>query len=158
MKKKAGKKTYKKSLIAVTLVVTFGVIIVLGIYQHRLLPQAQPTQKFQAAEYFEIVDATVDNANPKFNSTGALVAWEMYALRYTLKAVKGDAHDVVIKSWAQAQPVYFDVIQKGGNVTVTQTSTQTAPYLLEVQNVDGKFKFTVNLRSAEAEGKIDIWL
>lgn len=159
MKKKARKKTRRQTLIAVALVTIFGVIVFLGIYQNWLLPQNPPPQeKAPAAEYFQIFNATVDNAQPKFNASGQIIAYEMYSLRYVLKAVKADSHNVIIKSWALAPPETFTIIQKGENVTVVQSTTQSAPYLLSELNTDGKYKFTVNIISTEAEGAIVIWL
>lgn len=156
MRRKTSKKSHKKTLIAVLLVLIFGVILTVGILQN--LPIPQNPQKVPAAEYFEIFDATVDDARPKFNDSGEIIAYEMYALRYKLRAVKGDAHNVVAKSWAAAPPDEFPLIRQGEYATVEQRTSESAPYLLHETNAEGKYPFTVRLRSDEAEGEIVIYL
>jgi len=154
MRRKTSKKSHKKTLIAVLLVLIFGVILTVGILQN--LPP--PPKEWTAAEYFEIFDATVDDARPKFNDSGEIIAYEMYALRYKLRAVKGDAHNVVAKSWAAAPPDEFPLIRQGEYATVEQRTSESAPYLLHETNAEGKYPFTVRLRSDEAEGEIVIYL
>ena len=158
-RKKRYKKTSKKTLIVVACLLIFGIIVIVGLYQNWLLPQNQSSQqKVPAAEYFEIFDAGPQDAIPhERNASGAIIAWEMYSLRYKLKAVKGDAHNVVIKSWAMAEPDNFEIIPRGENVTVFQETTAFAPYLLEM-DANGKFPFVVKITSSEAEGEIVIEL
>lgn len=157
-KAKKKSKVNKKIVIALLLIVTFSVIIALGFYQNK----AQPTQKKSAKEYFEIIEATVNDGefrDPKveeggdYNTSQVLI---IYSISFQLKAKGGDAHNVVVKSWGEAEPEYFEKILKDTSVYVEQSSLRRSGYLS--RKTEGKFPFEVKLRSDEAEGSIIIYL
>lgn len=157
-KRKKKSKRRKKITIALSLFIFCIVVAMFWLYQNK----AQSTQKKSAAEYFEIFGATVNYGefrDPTVEEGGSYENSRVliiYGLSFQLKAKGGDAHNVVVKSWGQAEPVPFEVILQNQSVYVEQTSSKAAGYLSEKEG--GKFTFKVEIRSDEAEGSIIIYL
>lgn len=150
------RKSYKKIGVVLAISIPLTIIIVVGIYQ--LQGQGQPIKK-QAKDYFEIVEPTVDNGeflNPTIDQGGSYQNsshLRVYSLSFKLKAIGGDAHSVVVKSWATANSVPIEGIARGEWEYVTQESAP--PFGMVVgKNSEGIFQFTLKITSEEADGEI----
>lgn len=144
------KRTKLNKRMAVLLVIV-GVFMLAAVASY--LSQLRSLEKKPAEEYFRVFDATVNYGVPRRNGT----AWIIYGISFKLQAVGGDAHNVIVQSWAMAEPVELGDIPKDGFKTVTQTSAPPFGYLSEM-NEDGKFPMLIRITSLEAEGKITIYL
>ena len=155
MVKKTGRnKSLKKTVIAAILIIAFGFIIAIGVYRNQY-----PAKK-SAAEFFEIFDHSfldreyreptiAEGGGPETSNTVIV-----YGIKFKLKAIGGDAHNVIVEGWGEAEPENFDVILKDQDVTVEQMSNR--PYGIAIERENGKFPFTVKIISSEAEGEIII--
>jgi len=148
-KEKKRRKSHRRTLTLVALLVIFIVIIAIGVYQSH--QPAQPVQQVPADQYFKVVSATVNNAEPRDDGS-----WIVYDMEFQLQAVGGDAHDVVVRSdIPQADPENFVIIKKGQSERVQQKATQQLGYLVEITS-DGELPFPVEIVSREAIGTIVI--
>lgn len=150
---KKRKKT-RRTVVLLSILLVFAVILVIGLYQ------LQPIPKKPASEYFEIFEATVDDGefrNPSIPEGGSYENSSVlivYGLSFKLRAVGGDAHFVVVKSWATANPVPIDIINKGQYEFVQQYSLRPYGLMVEKDSESGKFRFTIGIKCSEAEGDI----
>jgi len=156
-KVKKGRNRKKTSILFVLLLI-FGVIIAVGVYQNMHQSSSQSNQEYSAAEYFEIVNATINDGKLRRNeTTGEIIAVEIYSISFEVKAVKGDAHNVVVQGWARSQPEELGTILKGeARAVIEQRTSTSAPYLSQ-KNADGKFPMTIRITSQEASGFIIIY-
>jgi len=161
MRKERRKRTsHKKIGIALAILIPVTIIIVVGIYQ--LQGQGQLVKK-QAKDYFEIVEPTVDNGeflDPTIDQGGSYQnssRLRIYGISFTLKAIGGDAHSIVVKSWAQADLFAIEALAKDQSQYVYQTSTPPFGMIVE-KNSQGIFQWTVKITSEEAEGEITFGL
>lgn len=152
MRKKRGRKREKVGKEIVVLLVIISILVLAAA-----LYLAQPTsqEKKPAEEYFRVFDATVDDAEPIKNDTVAVI-WMIYGISFKLQVVGGDAHSLVVQSWAWAEPVYVGDVSKGDSRYVSQASPHPYGYR-SIINEDGKFPMTIRITSVEAEGKITIY-
>lgn len=153
-KKKAAKGHTRSLLILFVIVAVLGVIIVWGAYQN--LPES--VQPPTAEEYFDIIEPTIDDGELVRNQTsGEILAVKIYAISYKVKAVIGDAHNVVAQSWSGAEPEELGTIKEGEWAQVNQQRTpQYSPYLSEKDD-QGKFPMRLRITSSEASGYITIY-
>lgn len=143
-----GKGKKNKRLIAFVLLLIFGIIIAIGFYQGQL-QLLQP--KKPAEEYFELFDYGPDNCQLLNNGSSLMI----YEIHFWIKAVGGDAHSVIAKSWANAQPEYVGDIEANQLKFVSQASPSFG--YISHRNSDGMYPFPVKLTSREAEGTITIY-
>ena len=135
----------------VVISLAIGIVIVLSVVSY--LSQLQGgLQKKSADEYFEILSPTVNIGEPVENGT----KWKVREIAFTLKAVGGDAHTVIVYSEGMAQPVELGDIPK--NVS-TYVPIEFPPpgYLIEM-NEDEKFPMQIEIISKEASGYTTIYL
>jgi len=156
MKRGRNRKTRKKTLGLLAILLVFVAIIAVGVYQSR------PQPKKPAAEYFEIFEATVnegefrdptEDQGGSYQNSSVLI---IYGISFKIRAIGGDAHNVIVASWATATEEYFEKIVKGQYAYYTKAATPPAGYLSKKEG--GKFPFEVKMRSSEAEGTIKIYL
>ena len=144
-------------------ILSLAIVIVISLSAVSYLNQL-PRAKKPADEYFEIFDATVNDGEFQEPSLGQGGSYEnssvliIYSVSYKLRAVEGDAHNVVVRAWAKADFVDFEVISKDQSRYVEQWSSRTAGGFLTRKAENGKFPFPVKLTSDEAEGTITIYL
>lgn len=151
MRKKRRKRRKKIKEVLVLLVVILFLVLAVASF----LSQQRSQEKMPAEEYFRVFDATVDDAEPRTNDT-VVVGWMIYGISFKLQAVVGDAHNVVVQSWAMADLVYFGDIPKDRFGYVSQMSPRPYGYMSKI-NEDGEFPMTIRISSKEAEGKITIY-
>lgn len=113
-------------------------------------PPQNPGSRLPAAEYFEIINPTTDNAKFVDNRTGLII----YSLQFTLKAVKGPAHEIAILSWAFSDIVDVGDLQQGESQFVEVQSS--SGYLTTEEG--GGFPVSIRVTSLEAEGEITFYL
>jgi len=147
----------KKTLVVLTIIAVLVSIIIVGAYQ------SQPQPKKPAAEYFEIFEATVNDAefrDPPEDQGGSYQTSSIliiYGISFKLRAKLGDAHNVVIESWTSRVPNrYYEIILKGQYGYYDESSPSPFGYFSRKE--EGKFPFKVRIRSSEAEGTITIYL
>ena len=143
-KRKKKKKTSSK--IAILLIVVFGFITVIVWYQS----QVQNGGSRDAQDYFEVVSAGVDSGRVENNGT----VWILTGISLTFKAVGGDAHEVVIQSWADSDPILIGTMLKDYPRTVGLFSSRGYATSKEL---DG-FPVTIRIASLEASGKFKFYL
>ncbi len=131
------------------LLVTIGVLILVAVGSYLSGPQS--VKKKPAEEYFRVSEAYIVSGEPRENGT----AYMIYDIYFELQAVGGDAHNVIIQSWAMAEPVELGDISEGKSKDVRQNSPNPYGYFSEM-NEDGKFPMQIRITSKEAEGKIII--
>jgi hypothetical protein len=160
---KSGKPKTKKIIISLIIIFAFVGIIALGLYQSLSQSQTRPSKK-PAAEYFEIFEATVNDGEFEMPSVDQGGSYEnssilfIFSISYKIRAIGGDAHNVVIKSWAKADLVDFQVIQKDQWEYVEQTSSRPLYGYKSTKDSTGKFPFQAKIVSDEAEGTILIYM
>jgi len=138
-------------------ILSLAIVIVISLSAVSYLNQL-PREKKLADEYFEIFDATVNDGEfrdgSSYEDSTMLV---IYSISYKLRAKGGDAHDVIVKSWAKAGPLDLETILEDGYKYVEQTSVPPFGYQSEKAE-NGMFPFDVRISSVEAEGTITIYL
>jgi len=150
--------TLKKTAIALVIVLAFSVIIGYGVYLSR------PKEKKPPAEYFEILDpALIDREyrNPTVAEGGGHNTSKyviVYGIQFKLKAVGGDAHNVIIDGWGSVEPIGFASIAKDQYEIVTQTSNHPLGVRITRDEM-GRFPFEVRIASDETlpDGTIIIY-
>jgi len=146
--KRKRDKSRKKIWIALLVILGFSVILAVAVYQ------GPPKLKKAAAEYFEIINPTVDigefvGGNGTYeNCTGVKIS----QISFTIRAVGGDAHSLTVKGWV-AEPLGIEVILRGESEYATLYSD--TPYLSR-KGSNGKFPLPISIVSVEAEGTITI--
>jgi len=127
-------------------VVVFFIVIMAAAYQ-----TSQSKPKEPADEYFDILDAQY-LGTPK--QIGKVKGISLSELRFKIRAVKGDAHNVYAQSgysdWAEGIATPPD-IQKGQNATVYLTGIGMDIY---VDQETGDFGVEVQISCSEANGVI----
>jgi hypothetical protein len=149
MKKRAKTGTSRKKIaVILTVLVAFSLVIYLGVVQN--LPRPPKTAK----EYFEVISAAVEpTGKERIDENGTV--WVIYGVAFTFKPILGEAHGVLVKSWANSPP------QDIGDLSVNQIRTvvllsNTGSAIR--QDADGKFRVTVNVESLEARGPLTLEL
>lgn len=132
-------------------VLIVGTVAIALLYQLQFQPQSQGLPKERAEDYFEVINATVNDGWFESNETILFIR----VLGFTLKAVGGDAHDVIIQSTAMSEPRelvqpllknqsrYIELAYKYGYM-----STRT----------EKGFPVEIKIWSREAEGTITVFL
>jgi len=143
--KRRKKKTNKRTLVFLAIVCLFVIVIVVSY-----LSQPQRPEKKPAEEYFRIFEPTVNYGEPRENGT----IWLINDISFKLQAIGGDASNVIVQSWAMAEPVELMDIPKGESRYVNQFSS--VAYLIKM-NEDGKFPMSIRITSTEADGEIIIY-
>ena len=149
MRRKKYKRRGKKNTQTLILLLSIGFVIVVIIAV--ALYQTQPSQpKQEADEYFEIFDPVPIWFDVRENGSVLI----LYEISFKLKAVGGDAHLVIIQSWAMGEPQELGTILEGDFKEVTLSSPDG---YLSVK-MEGKFPVSIRIGSTEAEGKITTYL
>ena len=143
-KEKKQKKSHKKTIAAITLLTVFGIIIVLGAYQYQ--PAIPPTVE----EYFEVTAAIEPMGNDRIENNGTV--YILHAIWVGVKAVGGDAHGVVVQSWAGSDDLQLGDIPKGQTRSDMMVSFTGA---VVRQQEDGNFYVKLTIRSNEVSGTIE---
>jgi hypothetical protein len=146
MKKRAKGKRKNNQKLAILLLLLLGVAI-LAILSYRGLPQPQ---KIEAAEYFEILD-------PAYIGTPANGSQIIITqLAFEIKAVKGDAHWVIIQTRGNAE-INDDLgtILKGEKKFVEINFPSDTPY--SSRKTEKGYPVIINVASSEAEGLITFY-
>lgn len=146
-KKRIKKRKVSKSVLILSLVVVIAIIISVAIY----LNQQQGGLR-TAEEYFEILNATVDYGDFRQNDTVVI-----YTISFEIKAVGGDAHDVMVQSWARAQSYAVGTILEGETKAVMEMTSNPPFGILSRENEDGKFPMEIRITSMEADGYVTIY-
>lgn len=156
MKKKGKRKRLKlkKEKVAIVVVIIFVVLMIALYLIQQSTRKTEP--KEPAEEYFRIFDTTVNDADPVTNDT-AIERWIIYSISFKIQAIGGDAHNVVVKSWARAPHEGIGNIPEGEYRYVEQTSVRPFGYMSEI-NEDGKVPMEITITSTEAEGTVTIYL
>lgn len=130
----------RKATVIVLVVVVFGVIVGIGLYQN------PGTSSVPADEYFQVIEAGVIDGQVEENGTVYIIN----AISVTFKAVKGDAHDVVVQSWGNSQDELVGTMLKDAATTVSLFST----YGVRITEEQGGFRTYIRIMSVEASGKV----
>ncbi len=150
-KRRKRRKSRKWVWILLAFIIVLSIIIVPRLFQGQY-----ELQKKSVEEYFEIFDATVNDGEFRggltYENSSAVI---IYGISYKIRAKGGDAHDVIIQSWARAEPLDLLTILEGQYKYVEQSSAPPFGYLTEKAE-NGMFPFDVKIKSAEAEGTITI--
>jgi len=153
MKRKRKKtKGNRKWVIAAVIIVTIFVVIAAASYLNQ---QSEPPKK-EAKDYFRVVNATINDADPVEMNDTTILSVKIYGISFMLQAVGGDAHDVAVMGWAYAQTVPIGIMSEGEFSFVTQMSPRPYGIYTEI-NEEGKFSMEIRIISREAEGKITIY-
>ena len=149
-KKRIKKRKVSKSVLILSLVA--GIVIIISVASY-LSQQQGGFQKRTAEEYFEILDATIDYGEYREEGTALVI----YAISFKIKAVEGDAHDVMVQSWARAQRYYVGEILKGETKAVMEMMSNPPFGYFSKKNEDGKFPMEIKITSMEADGYVTIY-
>jgi len=147
-KRKRRKKSNKKIVI---LPLVAGVLIVLVVAIYFIQTHGpQDLQKKLAEEYFKALNARVLVGEPLEENM-----WKISFISFELQAIGGDAHNVIIKSWAMADPQELEDILENEFKPVLLQAPSPHGYVVEMNN-DGMLPIIIAVTSREAEGKITI--
>ncbi len=158
VRRRRQKKTRKNTVILLAILLVFVLIIIVAV------SQSPPKSKEPADKYFEIFEATVnygefqdppEDEGGSYQNSSALI---IYDISFKIRAIGGDAHNVVVGSWAKVPEVYFEEILKDQSAYYSEFSQAPFGYLSRKDKEVGKFPFEVRIRSSEAEGTITIYL
>ncbi len=149
MKRKAKTVTSRKKIVVILAVlVVFSLIIFVG------LEQSQPKPVQAADKYFQVVSAAVEpSIGDRIDQNGTV--WIIHAVTFTFKPILGEAHGVLVKSWANSEPQDVGDVLMNQLRTVILTSKTGAAI---TQSADGKFRVTVSIDSMEATGPLTLVL
>jgi len=154
MKKKGRRKRRKLRKEIVGIVVTIFVVLMIALYlSQQSIRETKP--KEPAENYFRIFDTTVNDADPITNDT-VVERWIIYSISFKIQAIGGDAHNVVVKSWAKAPHWEVGDIPEGEYRYVEQMSERPYGMMSEVDE-DGKVPMEITITSTEAEGAVIIY-
>lgn len=153
-RKERRSKTNRKWVIAAVIVIIVFIVITTASY---LNLQNKSPKKAEAKDYFRVVNATINDADPVETNGTTILSVKIYGISFMLQAVGGDAHDVVVMGWAYANTVPIGIMSEGEFSLVTQMSTRPYGMYTEI-NEEGKFPMEIRILSREAEGKITIYL
>ncbi len=94
------RKRRKSNKTIVILLFVAGIFISLAIASYFNQPHGpQSLRKKPAEEYFKVLNAKVLGCEPRGENV-----WKIYLISFELQAIGGDAHNVVIQSWAMSEP------------------------------------------------------
>ena len=149
MKKRAKpKKSNRNIAIALLVLVVFAFIVYAAWRQY------VPTRwSWTAAEYFQIESAAVEpTGKEKIDLNGTL--WVIYGITFTFKPILGDAHAVVVQSWANSPSDEGQV----GDLSKNQTTIVTliSPNGAAIRETNGKFPVKIYINSVEANGPLTL--
>jgi hypothetical protein len=140
------KKTSRKRNIAISaIIVVFGIIVVVGLYQNY-----RPYYPISAQEYFQVVDAGIIDADVQNNGTIYIVK----AITLTIKAVKGDANEVVVQSWGYSLEEEIGYMKKDDPKTISLFST----FGVKITKQPDGLLTSIRISSLEASGEINFFL
>lgn len=150
MKKRKKKKGV--NVAAYVLLVTMSVLILTTVAFYLSRPQSPDLERKPAEDYFRVFEPTVDIAKPL--NPPDFTQWIIYGISFKLQPVDGDAHNVIVRSWAMSNPEEVGDIPKGEFEYVSIE----APYgYYGEMNEDGKVPITISIYSEEAEGEITVY-
>ena len=151
MRNKRKKKTRIKKEIVVLSVILIILVIAIALY----LSMDGSREKKPAEEYFRVFNTTINDAEPRTNDT-VIMRWIIYGISFEIEAVGGDAHNVIVLSWAKAYPIDVGDIPKGESRYVSMTSSRPYGYN-SIIDEEGKVPMTIRVTSTEAKGAITIY-
>jgi len=139
-----------KWILPLTLILGLSVFIAAAAFYR---PSQNTQTKSPATEYFEIVSPTTNYAMFQDDNKTIL---KIYALQFSIKAVKGPVHDVTVLSWANSEEGEGDVgdLQLGESKFVELKSSQGC---ISEREENG-FPVEIGVTSVEAEGNIAFFL
>lgn len=140
------RKFKKKTILTIALLLVFGAIIVLGLYQSQL-----EAKQYTVEEYFEVTAGYEPMGNDLSEKNGTV--WIIHAIWVGVRAVKGDAHGVVIQSWAGSEPLNLGDIPTG-QVRREMMNSYIGARL--TQKDDNKFYVTLRILSQEISGSVNV--
>jgi len=142
VRKRKRRKKGNKTIVIIPLV---GIVILLAIALYFNQPHVQ---KKTAEEYFKVLDPKVLAGEHKEENV-----WKIYHISFKLQAIGGDAHNVIIQSWAMADPQeLFDIPKNESRLVILESLWGD---FVEMNN-EGKLPVSITITSDEAEGKITI--
>lgn len=143
------RKSKKKTILAIALLLVFAVIIVIGFHQSQ-----QEVKQYTVEEYFEVTAAVEPMGNDLFENNGTV--WIIHAIWAGVRPVKGDAHAVVVQSWAGSDPLNLGDIPKG-QIRRDIMNSYLGSHIAQ-NRTDGNFHVTLRIYSQEASGRVDVVL
>lgn len=148
-----GKRRKKSNQKKVILPLVAGILIILAAAIYFIQSHGpQDMQKKPPEEYFKVLNATVLIGEPLEENM-----WKLSFISFQLQAVGGDAHNVIIKSWAMSNPQELEDILENESKPVLLQAPSPHGYVTEMNN-DGMLPIIIAVTSDEAEGKITILL
>lgn len=141
----AKKTSRKRDAVILLIVVIFAAIAVIGLYQN--MSSSRP---LTAQEYFEVTEAGIIDGTPQDNGTTYIVR----AITVTFKPVKGDAHEIVVQSWANSEPQDIGDLKKDTPQTVSLFST----YGVALKRQPEGFLTSIRITSWEVSGVVKFFL
>ncbi len=152
-RKEKRSKSNRKWAIATVIIIIIFIVVATASY---LIQQSKTPEKAEAKDYFRVVNATINDADPVEMNDTTILSVKIYGISFMLQAVGGDAHDVAVMGWALADTVPIGVVSEGEFSFVIQMSPR--PYGIYTEaNEEGKFSMEIRIISKEAEGKITIY-
>lgn len=142
MSKKTGR---KRDAAILLIVVVFAAIAVIGLYQN--MSSSRP---LTAQDYFQVTEAGIIDGSVEDNGTIYVVK----AITVTFKPVKGDAHEIVVQSWANSEPQDVGDLKKDTLKTVSLFST----YGVALRRQPQGFLTSIRITSWEATGEVKFYL
>lgn len=140
-----SKKTSRKRNAAILLiVVVFAALAVIGLYQN--MSSSRP---LTAQEYFEVTAAGIISGSIPENNT-----YLVTAITVTFKPIRGDAHEVVVQSWANSDPQDVGDLKKDAVFTVSLYSQ----YGVVLKRQPQGFLTSIRITSWEASGEVKFYL
>jgi len=147
-KRERRKKSNKKKVI---LPLVAGILIISAVATYFIQSHSpQDMQKKPAEEYFKVLNARVLVGEPLEENM-----WKISFISFQLQAIGGDAHTVIIKSWAMTDPQELEDILENESKPVLLQAPSPHGYVTEMNN-DGMLPIIIAVTSREAEGKITI--
>jgi hypothetical protein len=141
-----SKKSNRKRDAAILLIVViFTAIAVIGLYQN--MSSSRP---LTAQEYFQVTQAGIIDGSVEDNGTIYIVK----AITVTFKPVRGDAHEIVVRSWANSEPQDVGDLKKDALKTVSLFST----YGVALRRQPQGFLTSIRITSWEVSGELKFFL
>lgn len=138
------KTTRKRNAAILLVIVIFAAIAVIGLYQNM-----NSSRPITAQDYFEVTEAGIISATIPDNDT-----YVVTAIAVTFKPVKGDAHEVVVQSWANSEAKDVGDLVKGNLTTVSLYSK----YGIVLKRQPQGFPTSIRITSWEASGTVKFFL
>ena len=141
----AKKTSRKRNAAILIIVVIFAAIAVIGLYQN-----INSSRPLTAQDYFLVTEAGIIDGSVEDNGTIYIVK----AITVTFKPVKGDAHEVVVQSWANSKPEDVGDLKKDALKTVSLFST----YGVALRRQPEGFLTSIRITSWEVSGTVKFFL